>query len=173
MPGAAAAQVPQRTGRRCVVVALAVAATVWAVDQLVKLWVVSSLVPGVEYPVVPGLLWWEHIRNSGGAFSLGSEFTWIFTVVMAVVSVGILWALRRVRDPWWAVGLGLVLGGTLGNLTDRLFREPGFGVGHVVDFIAVPHFAIFNIADCGVTVGIGIIMVLILKDRDMAAPRGG
>ena len=99
--------------------------------------------------------------------------TWIFTVVMAVVSVGILWALRRVRDPWWAVGLGLVLGGTLGNLTDRLLREPGFGVGHVVDFIAVPHFAIFNIADCGVTVGIGIIMVLILKDRDMAAPRGG
>ncbi|WHF23727.1 hypothetical protein QJS66_05455 [Kocuria rhizophila] len=71
MPGAAAAQVPQRTGRRCVVVALAVAATVLAADQLAKPWAVSSLVPGVEHPGVPGLLLVEHIRNSGGAFSLG------------------------------------------------------------------------------------------------------
>ncbi|HBH55394.1 MAG TPA: signal peptidase II [Kocuria sp.] len=168
---AAAAPVPGRTGRRCAVVSLLVAAALLAADQLVKLWVVHHLALGEQHPVVPGLLWWEHIRNSGGAFSLGSGSTWFFTLVMAVVAVLILWTLRRVRDPWWAVALGLVLGGTLGNLADRLFRDPGFGVGHVVDFIAVPHFAIFNVADCGVVTGIALVLVLIVTDRDLEASR--
>lgn len=150
--------------------ALGVAAAVLLADQLVKLWVVNHLVLGRQYPVVPGLLWWEHIRNSGGAFSLGSGVTWVFTLVMAAVAVGILWLLRRVRDAWWALALGLVLGGTAGNLTDRLFREPGLGRGHVVDFIAVPHFAIFNLADCGVVVGIGLVLVLLLTDRALEGP---
>ena len=169
---AAAAPVPTRTGRRCGIVALGVAAAVLLADQLVKLWVVDNLALGQEYPVVPGLLWWEHIRNSGGAFSLGSGSTWFFTLVMAAVAVGILWLLRRVRDSWWALALGLVLGGTAGNLTDRLLREPGVGRGHVVDFIAVPHFAIFNLADCGVVVGIGLVLLLILTDRDLEGRRG-
>ncbi|RKQ36177.1 signal peptidase II [Kocuria tytonis] len=147
------------------------AAALYAADQLAKLWVVHTLVPGREYPVVPGLLWWEHIRNSGAAFSLGSGLTWVFTLVMAAVVVGILWLLRRVRDPWWAVALGLVLGGAGGNLTDRLLRDPGFGRGHVVDFIAVPHFAIFNVADCGVVVGIALVLLLLLTDRDMEGTR--
>ncbi|MBX7557564.1 signal peptidase II, partial [Streptomyces sp. tea 10] len=120
----------------------------------------------------PGLLWWEHIRNSGAAFSLGSNFTWVFTIVMAVVIVAILWNLRRVRDPLWALALGLVLGGAAGNLTDRLFREPSFAHGHVVDFIAVPRFAIFNVADCGVVVGVVLILVLIMTNRQMEVPRG-
>ncbi|CAL8897474.1 signal peptidase II [Kocuria varians] len=150
---------------------LLAAALLYAGDQLTKLWVVQNLVPGREYPVVPGLLWWEHIRNSGGAFSLGAGSTWIFTVVMSVVVVGILWNLRRVRDGLWALALGLVLGGALGNLTDRLLREPGVGRGHVVDFIAVPHFAIFNVADCGVVVGIGLLLVLILRGREMGGDR--
>ncbi|WP_330446548.1 signal peptidase II [Kocuria rhizophila] len=168
---AAVASVLGRTGRRCAVVSLFVAAALLAADQLVKLWVVHHLAVGEQHPVVPGLLWWEHIRNSGGAFSLGSGSTWFFTLVMAVVAVLILWTLRRVRDPWWAVALGLVLGGTLGNLADRLFRDPGFGVGHVVDFIAVPHFAIFNVADCGVVTGIALVLVLIVTDRDLEASR--
>ena len=167
----AAAAVPTRTGRRCVVLSLLAAALLYAGDQLTKLWVVQNLVPGREYPVVPGLLWWEHIRNSGGAFSLGAGSTWIFTVVMSVVVVGILWNLRRVRDGLWALALGLVLGGALGNLTDRLLQEPGVGRGHVVDFIAVPHFAIFNVADCGVVVGIGLLLVLILRGREMGGDR--
>lgn len=168
---AAAAPVPTRAGRRCVVVSLVVAALLYAGDRASKLWVVDNLVLGREYPVLPGLLWWQHIRNSGGAFSLGSGATWVFTLVMAAVVVAILWHLRRVRDPLWALALGLVLGGALGNLTDRLFREPGFGRGHVVDFIAVPHFAIFNVADCGVVVGIGLVLLLILLNRDSGVAR--
>ena len=147
-----------------------VAALIYAADQLTKLWVVAELPVGQQVPVVPGLLWWQHIRNSGAAFSLGSDSTWIFTIVMAAVIVFIAATLRKVRHPIWAVGLGLVLGGASGNLTDRLLREPGFGQGHVVDFIAVPNFAIFNLADCGVVVGIIVIMVLILGDRDMTRP---
>ncbi len=146
------------------------AALIYGADQITKLWVVAELPLGQQFPVIPGLLWWQHIRNSGAAFSLGSDYTWIFTVVMAVVVVYIAFILRKVQHPLWAVGLGLVLGGAAGNLTDRLFREPSFGQGHVVDFIAVPNFAIFNLADCGVVVGIAVIMVLILGDRDLAQP---
>ena len=166
----AAAPTPSGRGRRCLILSLAVAALIYGADQITKLWVVAELPLGQQFPVIPGLLWWQHIRNSGAAFSLGSDYTWIFTVVMAVVVVYIAFTLRKVRHPLWAVGLGLVLGGAAGNLTDRLFREPSFGQGHVVDFIAVPNFAIFNLADCGVVVGIAVIMVLILGDRDLAQP---
>ncbi|GAA4689879.1 signal peptidase II [Kocuria gwangalliensis] len=166
----AAAPTPSGRGRRCLILSLVVAALIYAADQLTKLWVVAELPLGQQFPVVPGLLWWQHIRNSGAAFSLGSDFTWIFTVVMAAVVVFIAATLRKVRHPIWAVGLGLVLGGASGNLTDRLVREPSFGQGHVVDFIAVPNFAIFNLADCGVVVGIAVIMILILGDRDMTRP---
>ena len=96
-PDAAAAPGTSRVGRRCLVISLLVAAAWYAADQLSKLWVVENLPIGRQYPVIPGLLWWEHIRNSGAAFSLGSNFTWVFTIVMAVVIVAILWNLRRVR----------------------------------------------------------------------------
>lgn len=169
---AAAAPSPSGRGRRCLFLSLIVAALIYGADQLTKLWVVAELPLGQQFPVIPGLLWWQHIRNSGAAFSLGSDYTWIFTIVMAVVVVFIAFTLRKVRHPVWAVALGLVLGGAAGNLTDRLVREPGFGQGHVVDFIAVPNFAIFNLADCGVVVGIGVIMILILGDRDMTQTAG-
>ena len=157
-------------GRRCGLLAVAVAAVLYGADQLAKWWVDATLPLGERFPVVPGVLWWQHIRNSGGAFSLGTNVTWLFTLVMAVVVVLIAVTLLRVRDRWWALGLGLVLGGAAGNLTDRLFREPGPGRGHVVDFIAVPHFAIFNVADCGVVVGIGVVLVLILRNRELTGP---
>lgn len=168
----AAAPTPRGRGRRRFVLSLVVAALIYGADQLTKLWVVAELPLGQQFPVIPGLLWWQHIRNSGAAFSLGSDFTWIFTVVMAVVVAFIVFTVRKVRHTFWAVGLGLVLGGASGNLTDRLFREPSFGQGHVVDFIAMPNFAIFNLADCGVVVGIAVIMILILGDRDMTQAAG-
>ncbi|THE17061.1 signal peptidase II [Kocuria rosea] len=146
---------------------------VYAADQLTKWWVVATMELGQRTPVVEGLLWWQFIRNPGAAFSLGENITWVFTLVMVVVSVLIVLTLRRVRSAAWALALGLVLGGALGNLTDRLLREPGSGMGHVVDFIAVPRFAIFNIADCGVVVGVSLVVLLTLLGRELDGTRTG
>lgn len=163
---------PDRGKRRGVLLLAAVAAlVVYAADQLTKWWVVTTMELGRRTPVVEDLLWWQFIRNPGAAFSLGEDITWVFTIVMVVVSVLIVLTLRRVRSAAWALALGLVLGGALGNLTDRLLREPGFGVGHVVDFIAVPRFAIFNIADCGVVVGVSLVVLLTLLGRELDGTR--
>ncbi|GHG41452.1 hypothetical protein GCM10012320_03810 [Sinomonas cellulolyticus] len=149
--------------RRTAVVLLAlVAALAYAADQLTKLWVTSTMVEGERIPVLPPVLQWYYIRNSGAAFSIGEGVTWVFTIVMTVVSVGILVYARRVRALSWGVALGLVLGGALGNLTDRLFREPSFGMGHVVDFISLPNFAIFNLADSAVVCGVVLVCLLTL-----------
>jgi signal peptidase II len=132
-------------------------------DQLTKLWVTSTMVEGERIPVLPPLLHWYYIRNSGAAFSIGENVSWVFTIVMSVVSFAILFQVRRLGSAWWALALGLLLGGALGNLTDRVFREPSFAMGHVVDFIQVPNFAIFNIADSAVVSAVGIICILTLK----------
>ncbi|WP_442542831.1 signal peptidase II [Arthrobacter sp. KN11-1C] len=135
----------------------------YAFDQLTKLWVTSTMVEGERIPVLPPLLHWYYIRNSGAAFSIGENVTWVFTIVMAAVSVVILFQVRRLGSAWWSLALGLLLGGALGNLTDRLFREPSFAMGHVVDFIQLPNFAIFNIADSAVVSGVVIICLLTIR----------
>jgi signal peptidase II len=96
----------------------------------------------------------------------------LFTVVAVVVVVVILRTARRLHSIWWAVALGALLGGALGNLTDRLLRTPGFPSGHVVDFIAVKYFAVFNCADMAI-VGSAILMVVLsLLGVDFARRRG-
>ncbi|WP_426303004.1 signal peptidase II [Arthrobacter sp. R-11] len=139
------------------------AAFAYAFDQLTKLWVTSTMVEGERIPVLPPLLHWYYIRNSGAAFSIGENVTWVFTLVMAGVSVAIFFQLRKLGSVWWALSLGLLLGGALGNLTDRLFREPSFAMGHVVDFIQLPNFAIFNVADSAVVSAVVVICLLTLR----------
>lgn len=141
---------------------LGVAAFAYVCDQLTKWWVTSTMVEGQTTPVIDGVLQWYFIRNPGAAFSIGENFTWFFTLIMAAVAVAIIVISRRISSLWWAIGLGLVLGGALGNLTDRLFRPPSFGMGHVVDFISFPNFAIFNMADMGVVGGVIVICLLTL-----------
>lgn len=130
------------------------AGVVLAADQLSKYFAIENLPPQEAVPVLGDFLQFYLVRNPGAAFSLGEEVTWIFTIALAVVAGAIVWlAFRRVRSRLWVVVLGLLLGGVLGNLTDRIFREPGFGVGHVVDFILTPWMwfwtnpAIYNVAD--------------------------
>jgi signal peptidase II len=154
--------VPLRRRRRAVVLLALIAALAYTGDQLTKLWVTSTMVEGQRIPVLPPLLQWYYIRNSGAAFSIGEGVTWLFTIIMTVVAVGIIVYSRRVRSLWWGAAFGLVLGGALGNLTDRLFREPSFGMGHVVDFISLPHFAIFNVADSAVVCGVVLVCLLTL-----------
>ncbi|OFI38324.1 signal peptidase II [Arthrobacter sp. SW1] len=162
------ARTPRRTPRPGLLWLFAgFAAFAYAFDQLTKLWVTATMVEGERIPVFPPLLHWYYIRNSGAAFSIGENVTWVFTLVMAGVSVAIFFQLRKLGSAWWALALGLLLGGALGNLTDRLFREPSFGMGHVVDFIQLPNFAIFNIADSAVVSAVVVICLLTLRGIGM------
>ena len=152
-------RIPARYG----LLMLACALVVYVADQLTKWWVVSTMTEGQITPVLPPLLSWRFFRNPGAAFSIGTDYTWVFTIIMVVVSTALILQVRKVASRGWSVALGLVLGGALGNLTDRLLREPSFGQGHVVDFIALPNFAIFNIADSAVVSGVVLICILTLR----------
>ncbi|WDF34861.1 signal peptidase II [Arthrobacter agilis] len=160
-----------RPPRRFAVLMLGCMLVAYVLDQLTKWWVVSTMTEGQITPVLPPLLNWRFIRNPGAAFSIGTDYTWVFTIIMVVVATAIVLQVRRVASWGWSVALGLVLGGALGNLTDRLLREPSFGQGHVVDFIALPNFAIFNIADSAVVSGVVLICLLTLRGIGMDGRR--
>jgi signal peptidase II len=155
--------------RRGLAVGLAVVALlVIGLDQLTKYLVVRDLTENVPVTVIGGWLQLRLIRNSGAAFSLATGSTWIFTIIASVVSVVIVRISRQLGSRWWSLALGLLLGGALGNLCDRLFRSPGFARGHVVDFIEylrfpVIEFPVFNVADSCIVVAAGLIAVLGLR----------
>lgn len=140
-----------------------IAVVVWGLDYLVKEWVLATLPEGERVEVLGEVLQWHFVRNPGAAFSFAEGSTWIFTILAAAVVVFIVTQVRRIGSALWAIAFGGLLGGTLGNLTDRLTREPGFFVGHVIDFIQVWGFpAIFNIADiCIVGAMIGVVLLVL------------
>nr|WP_308220744.1 signal peptidase II [Microbacterium sp. C5A9] len=140
------------------------AALVLAADQFVKYLTVENLPLQEPVPVLGEFLQLYYVRNPGAAFSLGSDVTWIFTIALAVVAAVIVWKAFGLRSRLWAVVLGCLLGGVLGNLTDRLLREPGFPMGHVVDMISMPWMmpAIFNIADIFIVTGMISVALLVV-----------
>lgn len=142
---------------------LGVAAGVIVLDQFTKWLVVTYLKPVGTVNVIGDWVRFTYVENTGAAFSMGTGYTWIFAIIAAVVAVVIVRSARRLTSVWWAVALGGLLGGALGNLIDRLTRSPGFGRGYVVDFIALPHFAIFNVADIAVTCSALLMVLLSLK----------
>lgn len=149
--------------RAMLIVAL-VAVGVYGLDQLAKFLIVSNLEVGDVVPLIGEFLQLHFVTNSGAAFSLASGFTWVLSLVAVGVIGFIIWFARRIQSVAWAITFGLVLGGAFGNVTDRLFREPGFGIGHVVDFIQFWIFpAIFNIADIAVVTGMGLFLLLTLR----------
>jgi len=149
---------------RAIVWLAVVAALVLAADQLAKYFVVGNLIPGERNQVIGELLQFVFVKNSGAAFSLASGSTWIFSIAASAVTVFIIVFSRRIRSLAWAVLFGMLLGGTLGNLLDRLFREPSFGLGHVVDFIQVWGFpAIFNVADIFIVSSMGLFIILSIR----------
>jgi signal peptidase II len=146
---------------------LAVAAVVLIVDVASKLAVVATIPRNENIRVLGGLLYLTHLRNTGAAFSFAEGATVLFSLVAVVVAVVIVRTARRLYSTGWAVVLGLVLGGAVGNLLDRIFRDPGFLKGGVVDFLSVfgpsgQHFPVFNLADSAITCGgiLGAILAL-------------
>ncbi len=147
--------------RRRVGVLVAVAAAVYAADVISKVIVVATLTENVPVRVAGSLLRLDYLRNPGAAFSLGAGgYTIVFTLIAAAVIVAIVRMARTLASSRWAIALGLLLGGALGNLTDRIFRGPGPLRGWVVDFIQLPHWPVFNVADSAICCG-GALMVLL------------
>ncbi|WP_432418734.1 signal peptidase II [Corynebacterium suedekumii] len=143
------------------VIILAVA----AVDQVVKAIMLSWLEPGVPVPVIGDWFRFFLLFNPGAAFSMGADSTWLFTTIQLTFVVVIAILAPKIRDRWQAVGLAMIAGGALGNLIDRLFRDPGFWFGHVVDYISVGGFAVFNIADASITCGVVVFVIAILTEE--------
>ena len=126
------------------------------IDQVTKAWAVAYLQPRIEsgegpiYLIDP-FLRLTYVENTGAAWGIGAGYTWIFTIVAVVVGVVIVRFARTITSRAWALALGGLLGGLLGNLIDRLTRPPGPGLGSVVDFIGLPNFPVFNVADMAIT----------------------
>ncbi|OBY31029.1 signal peptidase II [Mycolicibacter kumamotonensis] len=137
---------------------LSVAAVVLMVDVVTKVLAVKMLTPGQPVSIIGDTVTWTLVRNSGAAFSMATSYTWVLTLIASSVVLGIIWMSRRLVSPWWAVGLGMILGGALGNLVDRFFRAPGHLQGHVVDFLSIGWWPVFNVADPAV-VGGAILLV--------------
>lgn len=130
----------------------AIALVGYAVDQAAKALALAFLDPDNPPVLLGGLLTLQLVRNPGAAFSMGENFTVVLTfVAMLAFGVVAFWLVPRIRHRGWAIGAGLLLAGILGNLTDRLVREPGPLHGHVIDFLQLPYFAIFNVADMCIT----------------------
>ncbi|MBT0771094.1 signal peptidase II [Kineosporia sp. J2-2] len=136
------------------------ALVVLGLDQLTKYLAVEKLTGEGRVDVAGDLFGFYLIRNPGAAFSMATGSTWIFSVVAIAVAVFIIRISRTLGHWGWAVALGLLLGGAVGNLTDRIFRSPGLFRGHVVDFLELPNWPIFNLADCAITCAAVLIAVL-------------
>jgi len=142
-----------------------------AVDQVTKA-VAAVTVEGHEPShVLGGSVTFTAFRNSGAAGSFAPHATLVFTVLAVAVLAFVARTAPSVRSTGWAVGLGLVFAGAGGNLSDRLFRTPGFGRGAVLDFIQIGHSGVFNLADQCVTVGALTILVQTFRGVPMRTPR--
>ncbi len=148
---------------------LGVGAVVLAVDQLTKWWAVEALGDGRTIDLV----WtarFNLVRNDGAAFSLGSDYTPFIALVAVAVSIAVIVVGRKIEQPWMLGALGLVLGGALGNVVDRLVRSgDGFLQGAVVDFIDLQWWPVFNVADMGIVIG-GVLLALLVSERSHEDP---
>ena len=150
---------PSSSRARFVVLFAAIATTLYVVDQVTKAVAVEHLTGEADKQVVGELLQLHLTRNSGAAFSTGTAYTEILSCVALVAAAVVVWLGRRVGSTAWAVALGLLLAGIAGNLTDRLVRQPGPLRGEVVDFLMLPHWPVFNVADMCINVAAVLILV--------------
>jgi signal peptidase II len=162
---------PSATSHR--VVFAVVALTAYTVDVVAKVLAVRHLTENVPVNVIGSLLRLELVRNPGAAFSTGTSYTLVLSVIAVVAAAVVIRFGRRLGDRTWAVALGLLLAGVCGNLTDRVFRSPGVMRGHVVDFLALPHWPIFNVADMLIDAGVILILVQTWRGIGITGARHG
>lgn len=164
--GQAATDEQRPKGKRKILALFAVAVFAYALDLVSKMIVVAKLEHHEPIEIIGDWLQFNAIRNAGAAFGMGEAFTVIFTCIAAAVIVVIVRLARKLYSMPWAIALGMLLGGALGNLTDRIFRAPGVFEGAVVDFIAPKGFAVFNLADSAIVCGGFLIVILSFRGLD-------
>jgi signal peptidase II len=150
----------------------AVAVTAYLVDLVTKVLAVRHLTEGAPVDVVGGLLRFDLVRNPGAAFSTGTSYTLILSVIALLAAAVVIRFGRRLGDRTWAIALGMLLAGVCGNLTDRIFRDPGVLRGHVIDFFELPHWPVFNVADMLIDVAVVLIIIQSWRGIGITGARG-
>ena len=163
---------PRGSRTRLILLFAAVALTAYAVDVVSKIVAVAKLDDRPDVELVGEFFVLHLVRNPGAAFSTGTEYTEIFSVLAIVAVVVVLWLARKVGSVGWAVALGLLFAGVAGNLTDRLLREPGPLRGHVIDMFMLPNWPVFNVADMCINVAAVLILVQVYRGIQIDGSRG-
>ena len=148
------------------------AALIWLIDYATKVWALNNLSQVEPIRIIGSILQLRLVFNPGAAFSFGTSFTFIFTILAVMTVAVIAYYAIKIANRWWSVVLGLALGGVLGNLTDRIFREPSIFNGHVIDWIELPSFPVFNVADMAIVGAALVSVLLIAKEIPPFAPPG-
>jgi len=148
------------------------ASLIVAIDQLTKFWAEASLVGQGSIPVIGELLQFRLAYNNAAAFSLGVGATWVLTTISLVASIALIALSPRIKTMTWALIGGMALGGAVGNLIDRAFKQPEFFNGHVVDFIQIPfNFPIFNLADTFLVMAVSLAILRTLLGDEIGGGR--
>ena len=135
-------------------------------DQATKWWAETTLVLREYHPLLGDLLGWRLVYNPGAAFGLAADYTWVLTIFAGVAVVGLFIFALRNTSAAWGIGIASLLGGAISHLGDRLFREPGFAVGHIVDFIDYSGIFVGNVADIFLVLGAIYLVALSIFQND-------
>jgi signal peptidase II len=141
-----------------------VAALTWGLDLATKIWAVNNLSARNPVELLGSFFQLTLVRNPGAAFSFATGATIVFTIISVAAVIAIVYYSVKITSLGWATALGLLLGGVLGNLTDRLFRSPGFLKGEVIDWLELTHWPVFNLADSAIVVAAFLAIVLSIRN---------
>lgn len=154
----------RKSGLKRQVVFFGAGLAVITIDQIVKAILLNTLTMGSPVDFIGSLVRLNLALNDSAAFSIGFGVTWIFTIISTLAALVLIWVSRKSETIGWSLMGGVLLGGVVGNLIDRLIREPGFGVGRVIDYIQIPfNFAIFNIADMSIVITCAVAVIRIAR----------
>jgi signal peptidase II len=143
--------------------------TIWLFDFATKHWAISAF-DSRPQKILGDLLSFTLVRNSGAAFSFATGFSIFFALLALAVVAAVVYYAKQITSSGWQLTAGLLLGGVLGNLTDRIFREPGWLSGHVIDWIQIPNWPVFNLADCAIVTAAAISFALTLRNIPPITP---
>ena len=141
----------------------ATAWTIWLFDFVTKEWALKTL-SAQPRKILGSFLQLTLVHNSGAAFSLATGFTIIFSILALAVVIAVIYFSPQITSSGWQLSMGLLLGGVLGNLTDRIFRDPSFLSGYVIDWIQIPHWPVFNLADSAISIAALMAFVLAVRN---------